>query len=173
MNSKRIALGIIALATVVSLGTAANNAFARGHGNYHGQGQMMGQAYEALTPEKQAKFDSLIDAFNTKVTPLRDKLWAKHTELNALSSNPNTKPEDIRKLTDEITALRTQYRTEAANLDASMQKEVGIKTHFATMGHRGMGGMGGGCGMMGGKGGMDSGMMQMHDGEGPHRGQNM
>lgn len=54
-----------------------------------------------------------------------------------------------------------------------MQKEVGIKTHFATMGHRGMGGMGGGCGMMGGKGGMGSGMMQMHDGEGPHRGQNM
>lgn len=170
MNSKRIALGIIALATVVSLGTAANDAFARGHGNDHGN--MMGQTYEALTPEKQAKFDSLIEAFNAKVTPLRDKLWAKHTELRALSNNPNTKPEDIRKLTDEITALRTQYRAEAANLDASMQKEVGIKTRFGTMGHMGMGGMGGGCGGMGGMGGNGGGMM-MHDGDGPHRGPNM
>lgn len=150
MNSKRFTLGIAALAAILTVGIFADTSSARSRSGDHRYGNQ--QAYQTLAPEKQAKYDTILDEFNTKMTPIRDQIWAKKTQLRALSGNPNTKPEDVSKLTSDIVSLREQYRKEAAALDTRMEKEVGIKTSFASMRH------GGGRHMVGG--GHKGGMMQ-------------
>lgn len=174
MKTSHITLGALALAALLSVGTVAGIANAAdpapntrtpGYGAHNGQnghGKMMGKcpmlgkcpmmgknAMHQLTSEQQTKYDAIMQEFNTKMTPIRDELWAKKMQLRALSNSQKATPEDVEKLTNEIIDLRKQYRSEVVNLDNRIEKEVGVKSNYATMGHRGM--MGGGKKMGGGK----------------------
>lgn len=175
MKTKHLVLGTVALAGLLAITGITDSAFARMGGMGMGGGCATGAVYNALTPEKQAKFDAVYKEADARIQPLKDKAWAKHTELNALSTNPNTKPETISKLTGELADLRTQIRKEYTALDERLEKEVGVNPGYGRMGHMGMGGgmmggrgMGHGGGMMGGQG---MGHGPMHDGQMPQANQ--
>ncbi len=115
-------------------------------------------AISSLSPEKQSAYQAMMKEHFDRISPLRDKLDAKRIELNALSSNPNAKPETLSKLAGEVAELQAQLRTERRALGDRMEKDLGIR-HGYGMGH-GMGGMMDGRGYHGGR----------HGGHGGHGG---
>ncbi|MDL2271932.1 periplasmic heavy metal sensor [Desulfovibrio sp. OttesenSCG-928-I05] len=109
-------------------------------------------AVEALTPEKQTAFNAIMKDSFQKMQPLREQLYSKEMTLRALSPNPNTKPEQITALVDEIAALRKQMNAEFEACAARVQKEVGIDASRGFGPGMGMGGMGPRQGMRGDSG---------------------
>ncbi|MCH5276228.1 MAG: periplasmic heavy metal sensor [Desulfovibrionaceae bacterium] len=67
--------------------------------------------FQGLTEEKRAELDALAREHRAAVEPLREQLEARHLELNALSGNPNMRPEDISRLAKEVAGLRARIRT--------------------------------------------------------------
>ncbi len=145
MNARRIMAGL-AVTTLV-LGTATLT-FARGY-----QGRMAGAyagnygacyynaGYQDLTPEKRAAVDKLIQDHVAEVTPLREQLQAKHLELNALSANPNAKPDQISRLSGEVAELSSRLNDTAVSFREKMAAETG----FEAMPYGGYGRGGAGC----------------------------
>lgn len=82
--------------------------------------------YDALSPEKQALYDSIMKSFTDRVSSLREKIRAKRIELNALSSSPNVDTEAIRTASRELAALQAEMDKEHATLREQVSKEVGI-----------------------------------------------
>ena len=158
MNART--LRILALSGLAVLITAAL-AFAQpgmGRGGYgpggYGPGGCPGwgngvQA-QNLTPEQQQKFDQLFEAHQKRTFALRQDIWAKKTELNALSGNPNTKPERISQLVNELKDLRAKMFAERESFQSALKKE-GLPAGLAACGGQGRGfggGHGAGRGMM-------------------------
>lgn len=143
---------IIALSGLAILVTAAL-AFAQpgygrggwGAGGCPGYGQGNAQV-QNLTPEQQAKLDQLFTEHRQQMFNLRQEIWAKQTELNALSNNPNTKPERISQLVSEIKDLRARQYNEREAFQATLQKE-GLPMGYGNCAGFG-GGPRGGRGMM-------------------------
>ncbi|SHN51634.1 Spy/CpxP family protein refolding chaperone [Desulfovibrio litoralis] len=134
------------------MGQNKTNQMQRGSGYHH---NMKNGGWD-LSPEKQEAYNKIMKEASDKLTPIQDKMWAKHTELQALASNPKTEPATISKLVQELQELRIQMRTERELIATKLEKEVGISSNFGR-------GMMGGKMMMGGKGmkggmGMGSGM---------------
>ncbi|MBU1596781.1 MAG: periplasmic heavy metal sensor [Proteobacteria bacterium] len=98
-------------------------------------------AEPALTPEKQAAVAKIVDKHHTKLVELREKIWAKHTELQALSQAGKAEKADIQNLIAEISKLRTSMNEERDALRSEIEKETGIKSYGRGY-HRG--GLGGG-----------------------------
>lgn len=149
------------MAVLLSASLALAQPAAHDHGSDQAGGQVQAQA---LTPEQQAKLDTIMAEHRAKTFALRQDIWAKQTELNALSVNPNTKPAQITKLVGELKDLRAKKFAAHEELRATLAKEglpfpgAGCPMMGGMMGgmkHGKMGGMGkGGCGMMGGQGKM-------------------
>lgn len=95
----------------------------------------------ALTPEKQAAVAKIVDKHHVKLVDLREKIWAKQTELQALSRAGKAEKADIQNLIAEISKLRTSMNEERDALRAEIEKETGIKSYGRGY-HRG--GLGGG-----------------------------
>lgn len=131
---------IITIAVVAALLTASL-VFAGRYGNCprQGLGRGMGQgpALEQLTPEKQQAFQALQEAFQDKMDPLRNQMWVKRTELQALSVNPNAKPEALSGLVQEMGELRNTMHQERRAFREQVRTEIGIDLG---QGRRGMGG---------------------------------
>ncbi len=112
----------------------------------------------ALTPEKQAAVAKIVDKHHAKLVELREKIWAKHTELQALSQAGKAEKSDIQNLIAEISKLRTSMNEERDAMRTEIEKETGLKGYGRGYHRGGMGGgMGGGdCpgGGLGGRGGM-------------------
>jgi zinc resistance-associated protein len=116
-------------------------------------------AVAQLTQEKRDLLQNILEEHRKAVQPLHDGMWEKRTLLQALSINPNAKPEAISALVHEMNQLRTQLRDQRDALETRVEKEVGIDLpgRFGRGGdHRGMGGhfrdgrgnhRGAGCGM--------------------------
>lgn len=135
MKSSRFMAAVAALSLFATLGVYAGAAIAAEEqqpaaqqaAQLGGCPMMQKQGmYNAMTPEMQAKHDAIMEDFYNKIMPLRDKIWAKKAQLRALSGNPNMKPADYTKLTDEIVALRQQMRQELRSLRTRFQKEMGM-----------------------------------------------
>lgn len=86
--------------------------------------------YDALSPEKQARYDSIMKSFTDRISPLREKIRAKRIELDALSRSPNVDTEAIRAASREIAALQAEMDKEYAALGEQISKEVGISVPF-------------------------------------------
>lgn len=121
----------------------------------------------ALTPEKQAAVAKIVDKHHVKLVDLREKIWAKQTELQALSRSGKAERADIQSLISDISKLRTSMNEERDALRTEIEKETGIKS-FGRGYHGGGFGPGEGCaggdcgprgGMMGGGYGQRGGMM--------------
>ncbi|MBN2140467.1 MAG: periplasmic heavy metal sensor [Desulfovibrionaceae bacterium] len=117
--------------TTLVLGTAlaallvAGLALAGPYG--HGDGPGMGRIYAQLSPEKQALVDKVMDQHQAKSHDLREKMWAKRTELDALVRSGKAEKKDIQSLVQEMTRLRSEMHTEREALRAELTKETGIE----------------------------------------------
>ncbi|UZP66355.1 periplasmic heavy metal sensor [Desulfovibrio mangrovi] len=134
-----IALGLLAIAAVSFAGMHGGgmgygncgNGGGMGYGHGHGQGMMTncpggGMGYN-LTPEQQEKFTALQDAYYKKTETLRTDMWAKHTELEALSGNDKVDPKYITQLVQDMKDIGTKLRAEREAFEAQVEKEIGIK----------------------------------------------
>lgn len=143
IGKKTATLALIAALTLSLGGTAlAYRGMDENYGSgncymYEGNDHYTGKA---LTPEKQQIFDQIMLESRAKMTPLMDKMWAKQTELRALSDNPNTKPESISKLVAEMSELRTQMRNEMIARNDKIKSSVGINPGYGMHNGRGHGG---------------------------------
>lgn len=136
---------IIITFTVLALVSMSAFAMAAGKGN------RARNAEPTLTPEKQAAVEKIVDKHHVKLVELREQIWAKQTELQALSRSGKAERSDIQSLISDISKLRTATNTERDAMRAEIEKETGIKA-FGRGFHRsggpgaGMGmGMGAGC----------------------------
>lgn len=145
----------IALAALATLALTSSLALARpgggpgsgpggGQGNCPGYGGGMAQ----LTPEKQAAFQKLHDAFAAKTAQMRADLGVKMAELNALAVAQTPDQAKIEALTKQIGELKGKLLAERTQFRIQVAKEVGP-------------GVAGGCG-----GGMGGGMMGGYHGGG-------
>lgn len=152
----------ILMALCLSL-TLTGAALAQGHGGRGpwGPAPCADNGAWNLTAEQRVTYDKIMKEYDAKITPLRDEMWAKHTELQALSGNPKTEPGTISKLVQDMSGIRVKLRQERETLAQRLEKELGIKSGFGRGGfHDGYGrGMRGHGGMMGGHGGMMGGCM--------------
>ena len=130
MNTKRLVLTLALVAGIAAPLSLVQNAEARGgHQGGAGYGMHMngmGGGFSQISPEKQQAATEVMKEFDTRLLPLREQIQAKHMELDALSSNPNTKPESLSKLSAEIAALQTKIRTEYQARDARLSEVTGL-----------------------------------------------
>jgi len=116
MNKKT---AIISLSLVAVLALSAT-AFAR-HGYHGGMGYGDGMGYGhgmgygpgfQVAPEQQEAFDKIFDQHRETMRSLGNQLWAKRTELDALSVSGQADKNDIRGLVQEIAQLRDKQQRE-------------------------------------------------------------
>ena len=129
----RALIAAFALSAIV-LGSGVS-AFA--YNGYHNYGNHAGMY--AVSPEKQGAYDAMMKDYYSRVSPIQDKLNAKGIELDALSRNPNAKPETISKLANQVAELRSQLRAERMTLGDKMEKELGVQPGRGMMGNGMMG----------------------------------
>lgn len=130
-----VALGVFALAAVAYAGPHRGN----GHGQGWGRGYC-GQGYQTLTPEQQEKADAIAQQFFKGTQSLRQEIYAKQAELEALLASGETNQRRIDSTIDELTALRGQLMKKRVEFRQQMAGETGFRI---PMGHGGRGmGMG-------------------------------
>jgi zinc resistance-associated protein len=127
---------IITLVAVASLVALSAMAFAAPRG-----GRGAGQGQNQPTAEQRATIQKIVDAHQDKIYELREKIWAKHTELQALSNSGKAEKSDIQSLVADISKLRDAMNKERLAMRADIEKQTGLKGYGY---HRG--GMGGACG---------------------------
>lgn len=129
---------IITLVAVASLVALSAMAFAAPRGG-RGAGQ------NQPTAEQRATIQKIVDAHQDKIYELREKIWAKHTELQALSNSGKAEKSDIQSLVSDISKLRDAMNKERLAISAEIEKQTGLKGYGYHRGGVG-GGMGGACG---------------------------
>ena len=139
MRSKTLRIALVTLATVALTSSLAmarpggQGGMGGGQGDCPGAGGGMTQ----LTPEKQAAFQKIHDAFAAKTAQMRAELGVKMAELNALAVAPTPDQAKIDALTKQIGEIKGKLLSERTQFRIQVAKEVGP-------------GFGGGCGGMGG-----------------------
>jgi len=122
-------------------------------------GQGYGPGVAQLSPEKQAAFQKLHEAFYTKTVQMRATLRIKWAELNAAAVAPTPDQGKIDALSKEIGDLEGKLLAERTQFRVQVTKEIGPEAaaclggygHGRGSGHGGYGHGGGmGGGMMGG-----------------------
>jgi len=154
------------------------------HGWGYGGGHMMGYygagpgyygryngGYATMNSKQQEQLADLNQKFFNETRSLREKLWSKSTELNALLSETNPNTGKIDKVQKEISDLRAKLDEKTVNHEIEVRKIApdswyGNRYGYGPM----MGGYGMGYGMRGygmGGYGMGSGMRGYGMGSGP------
>lgn len=176
----------LALAGVLLLTVAASDLFAMGYGRGGGQwggrgggpcidGSGPGASGLGLTAEQTAKMKELRDAQQKEVTPLRDKMINKRSELKLLWLQANPDRDRINAVQKEMRTLRDKMQDEmtAYRLDMLKVLTPEQQARFQAAGaRRGYGpglGFGDGC-EGGGMAGMRRGMGHPGGYGGPHMG---
>ena len=131
---------IIDLVAVASLVALSAVAFAAPRG-----GKGAGQGQNQPTAEQRATIQKIVDAHQEKLYELREKIWAKHAELQALSNSGKAEKSDIQSLVADISKLRDAMNKERLAIRADIEKQTGLKGYGYHHGG-GMGGGYGGCG---------------------------
>lgn len=107
-----------------------------------------GGVYQYLTPEMQAKCDTIVKEFAKKTQELREKILAKRLELQAIAQSNKPDRTVIQELSREIAKMHTELASEYEKMYEKLSSEVGIRGHYihgsGLMHRHGMGyGMGG------------------------------
>lgn len=93
-----------------------------GTGSGYGVNAPCGDGYGRLTEEQQDKLAELDRKFYNETSELRDKLWAKAGELDALMSGADPDPGKAEKLQGEISGLRSKLDEKAVNHEIEVRK---------------------------------------------------
>jgi zinc resistance-associated protein len=80
----------------------------------------------ASNPEQEAALAALFQKHEQAVEPLRQQLYAKHLELEALADNPNAKPETITGLSREIARMDGELRKANREFREELRKDRNI-----------------------------------------------
>lgn len=135
---------IITLVAVASLVALSAVAFAGPRG-----GRGAGPAQAPLNAEQRATVQKIIEDHQEKLYELREKIWAKHAELQALSNSGKAERSDIQSLVADIAKLREAMHKERLAISTDIEKKTGLKGYGYGYGYHGgyhRGGMGGGMG---------------------------
>lgn len=89
-------------------------------------------AYQALTPEKQAKYNEIIKSAEEAMLPLREKMMAKRLQLDTMASMPNMNEEAIAKAAAEVASLHTQMIKVHDMMADRLANELGISIQRGT-----------------------------------------
>lgn len=74
-----------------------------------------------MSPEDQAAMKALRKEHRQKMDPIRDQLWAKQMEYDALVANSNSKHQDIQAVIEDMKKLRIQMREERTKFHEAME----------------------------------------------------
>lgn len=156
----------IATLTVVAVLAFSAMAFA-GRGWHHGYGYGMMNGFGPglqVAPEQQEAFQKILDKHQDKMEKLRNEMWTKRLELDALTESGKADKSDIRSLVAELGKLHESIQGERKAFfndldDAGIQPQGGfgpgngMGPGYGMRGGFGPGnGMGPGYGMMNGYG---------------------
>lgn len=86
-----------------------------------------------ISAEDRAAMKALWEEHRLKMDPIRDQLWAKHMEYDALVANPNSKHEDVKAVIEEMRKLKVQAREEKLRHRTAMEAkgfETGPGRHW-------------------------------------------
>jgi zinc resistance-associated protein len=119
-----------------------------------------GPGWRANIPaEKAEAVKAIVDKHQAAAEELRDQLWAKKAELNALVDSGKATRKDIHELVGDITELRAKMRTDRRSMAEELSKATGqpVEMFLAGpggpgFGPRGAGGRGPGMGFNAGWG---------------------
>ncbi|MDR3640612.1 MAG: Spy/CpxP family protein refolding chaperone [Humidesulfovibrio sp.] len=135
---KKSVTTFIIVAALVSL-----SAFAFAAGPRGGKGAA-GNRYD-VNPEQRATIQKIIEAHQDKLYELREKIWAKHAELQALTASGKAEKSDIQSLIADISKLRDAMHQERQAIRTEIEKQTGLKAFGPGGYHHGMGGSGYNC----------------------------
>lgn len=74
-----------------------------------------------ISQEDKDAMKALRDEHRLKMDPIRDQLWAKKMEYDALVANPNSKHEDIKAVIEDMRKLKVQKREEKQRFSEAME----------------------------------------------------
>ncbi|MBQ7456226.1 MAG: periplasmic heavy metal sensor [Desulfovibrio sp.] len=135
-RSLAIALSLVAL-TLCSVSFVGaypmhNEAPCQGQGmpcpGFHGQGQ--GQGYgpcQSITAEQRAKYYALMDEYEPRLRELKDQLFIKKQELEALKKANQPDVNQVRAVATEIVKLQNAKRDLQKVINNRIAKECGIQ----------------------------------------------
>ncbi len=117
---------IISMAVVFTLALVISTAMAFGPG--HGRGVSGGPGgygvppVSNLTAEQTAKIQALQQKNLTEITPLREQLFAKRTELRTLWTSKSPDQAQIKALQQDMLDIHAQLQEKATNARLEMSK---------------------------------------------------
>ncbi len=142
---------IIGMAVVFTLALAISTAMAFGPG--HGRGMSGGPGYgippvSNLTAVQSSRIQAIQQKNLTEITPLREQLFAKRTELRTLWTAQNPDQAQIKSLQQDMLDINAQLQEKATSARLEMSKILTPEqqAQLTAYGH----GMGPGMGRMGG-----------------------
>jgi Spy/CpxP family protein refolding chaperone len=95
-----------------------------GWGGGHMMGWGQGYGYDAtVTPEQREAVEKLYQEHYEAVAPLREKIWAKRSELNQALSAQTPDSKKVDALTDELAELQTKMFKERTAFRAKLQEQ--------------------------------------------------
>jgi zinc resistance-associated protein len=89
---------------------------------YWGGGPAYGGGYGNLTPDQRSRLDTLNGQFYNETTSIRNEIWTKSAELDALVNGPNPDLEKAKALQKEIGALQAKLDEKQVNYDLEARK---------------------------------------------------
>jgi zinc resistance-associated protein len=123
MKRLGIALGLaLLIAAMTSPAFAWGPGCAWGGGYGPGYQQGYGPGYSNLTPDQLSKLDQLNHKFYNETVPLRNELWAKSGQLQAMLNSSNPDPGKVQALQKEIGDLRTKLAQERDQYNLEARK---------------------------------------------------
>ncbi|NJB68419.1 zinc resistance-associated protein [Desulfobaculum xiamenense] len=146
MTRKNTTIAVFVAVAVLALSAMAYAGPHRGQGMGRGY---CGQGYHALTQEQQEKADALSQKFFADTQPLRQQMYAKNAELEALLANGEKDQKRIDTVIAELNALHSDFFKKRVEFRQKIADETGIRYPMG----RGMGMMGGAGCPGGGRGG--------------------
>jgi len=79
-----------------------------------------------LTTEQMQTIEGIAAAHQEKLYDLREQIWAKHTELQALTTSGKAERSDIQGLIKDLSALRGALHRERVAIRTEVAKQTGI-----------------------------------------------
>lgn len=135
MTKRTLTIGAILLL----VGTLAVPAFAWGPGRWGGGGGYGPGACwnnrgpygaSALSAEEQSKIDELYRNHEEETAPLRERLWAKRSEMRALLAAESVDEARVKELQKEINGLRADLSDRRTELELALKK-MDLEPRFA------------------------------------------
>lgn len=80
-----------------------------------------------LSAEKLVAIEGIAAAHQEKLYDLREKIWAKQAELQALCLSGKAEKSDIHGLIGDISALRNSMHQERKAIRSEVEKQTGLK----------------------------------------------